>query len=331
MKKIKSILLIIVLLIIASGIILVYLAKISYNPNKKIIYGATFTESFAKYLEVDWRANYLALLDDLKVKYVRLPVFWDEIEPEKDMYNFADIDWQVSEAEKRDVRVILVLGRRQPRWPECHDPAWVQGEPYEAVRAKILQNIAKVVNRYKANKAVEIWQVENEPFLNFFGQCPKMSKKELLEEVNLVKSLDKRKVLITDSGELSTWYPGIKISDVFGTTLYRTTYNKYIGYWRYIFLPASYYRVKAYLWAKPLDAMYIAELQAEPWFPNGPKETPLAEQYKTMDAKQLIKNADYANKTNFYRAYFWGVEWWYWLKTKNNDGSVWEAARKYFK
>lgn len=330
MKKFKIILLIIVLLIIAISALLFYAAKISYNPNKKIIYGVTFTKSFAKYLDVDWRANYLALLEDLKVKYVRLPVFWDEIEPEKDMYNFADIDWQVSEAEKRDVRVILVLGRRQPRWPECHDPIWVQDQPYETVRAKIMQNIERVVNRYKANKAVEIWQVENEPFLDFFGECPKMSKKELVEEIDLVKSLDKRKVLITDSGELSAWYPGIKIGDVFGTTLYRTTYNKYIGYWRYIFVPASYYRVKAYLWGKPLDAMYIAELQAEPWFPNGPKETALAEQYKTMDAAQLVKNADYANQTNFYRAYFWGVEWWYWLKTKHNDASVWEAARKYF-
>jgi hypothetical protein len=313
--------------------ILVYyfLAKQSYNPNKKIIYGVTFSKSFAKYLDLDWRQNYLAILDDLQVRYIRLPVYWNEIEPEKDLYNFEDLDWQVAEAEKRDARLILVLGRRQPRWPECHDPAWVEGSDYQLVRTKILNNIQQVVNRYKASKAVEIWQVENEPFLEFFGQCPKMSKKELQEEISLVKSLDKRKVLITDSGELSTWYPGIKMGDLFGTTLYRVTYNKYIGYFRYIFVPASYYRIKAYLWQKPQEAVYVAELQAEPWFPQGPKDLPLAEHYKTMDARQLVKNAEYANKTNFYRAYFWGVEWWYWLKTAQKDKSVWEAARPYFK
>jgi hypothetical protein len=77
--------------------------------------------------------------------------------------------------------------------------------------------------------------------------------------------------------------------------------------------------------------MYIAELQAEPWFPQGPLQSPVAEHYKSMNAEQLVKNADYANQTNFYRAYFWGVEWWYWLKTTQKDSSVWEAARKYFK
>ena len=323
----------IIIFIFALSFFLAYyfLAQQSYNPNKKMVYGVTFTKSFAKYLDLNWQQAYLSILDDLQVRYLRISIYWDEIEPEKDLYNFKDIDWQVSEAEKKDAHLILVVGRRQPRWPECHDPVWVQGVDYKEVRTKILKNIELIVNRYKNSKAVELWQVENEPFLNFFGRCPKISKEELKEEVNLVKSLDKRKVMVTDSGELSTWYPSIKIGDVFGTTMYRTTYNKYLGYWHYFFMPASYYRIKAYLWHKPQEAMYIAELQAEPWFPDGPKESSLAEQYKTMNATQLIKNAEYANTTNFYRAYFWGVEWWYWLKTAQKDSSVWEAARQYFK
>ena len=326
----KKIIIIAIIVIIALIGLYIYLAKISYNPNRKITYGATFTKSFAKYLGLDWQQTYLAILDDLKVRYIRIPVFWNEIEPEKDLYNFKDIDWQINEAEKRDAHLILVVGRRQPRWPECHDPAWVQGTDYKEVRVKILKNIEMVVNRYKNSKAVDLWQVENEPFLDFFGKCPKISKKELKEEVSLVKSLDKRKVLVTDSGELSSWYPAIKMGDVFGTTLYRVTYNKYIGYFRYVFIPASFYRIKAFLWGQPQDASYIAELQAEPWFPNGPMGSTLAEQYKTMNANLLIKNAEYANQTNFYRAYFWGVEWWYWLKTTQKDNSVWEAAKKYF-
>ena len=331
MKNKKPILFMFIFIIAILIVLVVYWARLSYHPYKKIIYGVTFTKSFAKYLDLDWRAAYLAVLDDLQVKYVRLPVFWDEIEPEKNLYNFEDIDWQVAEAGERNAHLILVLGRRQPRWPECHDPAWVEGTDLKEVRVKILQNIEIIVKRYQKSKAVEIWQVENEPFLDFFGQCPKMSKKEVQEEINLVKSLDKRKILITDSGELSTWYPGIKMGDAFGTTLYRTTYNKYIGYWHYFFVPPSFYRIKAYLWNKPQEAMYISELQAEPWFPDGPKESSLIEQYKTMNAEQLVKNAEYANKTNFYRAYFWGVEWWYWLKTVNKDASVWQAASKYFK
>jgi hypothetical protein len=329
-KRTKRTLKVVFLVVISLAIAACALSVFTYNPNKKIVYGVTFSKKFAKQMDLDWRAAYLAVLDDLKVRYLRIPVYWEEIEPEKNLYNFQDLDWQIDEAAKRDAHIILVLGRRQPRWPECHDPAWVKGADETEIHSKILDNIKTIVNRYKNNKAIEIWQVENEPFLNFFGECPRITKQDIQEEVNLVRSLDKRHILLTDSGELSSWYPLIKMSDLFGTTLYRTTWNKYLGYWHYYFIFPSFYRVRAFLWGKPQEAMYVAELQAEPWFPHDPTGTPLEQQFKTMDAKKLRDNADFANKTNFYRAYFWGAEWWYWLKTVKGDSSVWEAARKYF-
>jgi hypothetical protein len=330
-SKAKKALFIIILGIIVLAGLYIWVADYTYQANRQITYGVTFSKEYAQYLGLDWKTAYIATLDDLKARYIRLPVYWDQLEAEKDLYNFENIDWQVSEASKRDARLILVLGRRQPRWPECHDPAWVEGAPTAEVKSKILKNIKLVVDRYKANTAVEIWQVENEPFLDFFGECPKLSKADLQEEINLVKKLDDRKVLLTDSGELSTWYPLIKMGDMFGTTMYRTTYNKYFGYWNYFFLPASYYRVKAYLWGKPMDATIVAELQAEPWFPEAPGITPLEDQLEIMNADKLKANAEYANQTNFYRAYFWGVEWWYWLKVKNNNSSLWDTAKQYFK
>lgn len=318
-----------VIVLICVGI--AYWAYSTYQPNRQTAYGVTFSKEFAQYLDLDWKQAYSAILNDLNVKYLRLPVYWNMIEPEKNIYNWEDIDWQVNEAAKKDVRLILVLGRRQPRWPECHDPVWVEDTDPQEVRAKLLQNMELIINRYKNNQAVEIWQIENEPFLDFFGRCPKISKKELQGEIDLVKKLDKRKILLTDSGELSTWYPLIKMGDMFGTTLYRTTYNKYFGYWNYFFLPSSFYRLKAAIWGKPLDATIVAELQAEPWFPEGPQQTDVDKQLKRMNADKLKANADYANKTNFYRTYFWGVEWWYWLKTAKGNSSVWDAAKPYFK
>lgn len=322
--------LILTIIIIGAGF-LYWAAANTYQPNRQIVYGVTYSKEFAQYLGLDWKQTYLSILGDLKVKYIRLPIYWDQIEAQKGSYYFTDTDWEVTEAAKRDVRLILVVGRRQPRWPECHDPVWVSQQSKAETRAQILQNIKLVVNRYKNTNAIEVWQVENEPFLNFFGHCPKISQADLQEEINLVKSLDKRKILLTDSGELSTWYPEIKMGDMFGTTLYRTTYNKYFGYWNYFFITPSFYRLKALLWGKPLDATIVAELQAEPWFPSAPATTPLAEQLKSMNADKLQANAEFANQTNFYRAYFWGVEWWYWLKTKQNNSSVWDAARQYFK
>jgi len=330
MFVLKIILLIILVLFVVGLIVMFVLARLSHNPNRQAVYGVTFSKSFAEHLQLDWKKVYTEMLDDLEVKYIRIPTYWDNVEPEQGKYNWDDIDWQIDEAEKREARVVLVVGRRQPRWPECHDPAWVEKLSHEQARAKILKNIELVVKRYKDRDVIEMWQVENEAFLDFFGECPKIKRKELQEEINQVKALDKRKILLTDSGELSTWYPLIKMGDLFGTTLYRTTYNKYIGYWKYFFVPPGFYRAKAYFWGKPQDATYVAELQAEPWFTDGPLNTPVSEHYKTMNAQQLIENAEYANDTGFARAYFWGIEWWFWLKTIQGDDSVWEAAKTYF-
>ena len=333
MKKISvgQIILTIIIVLIIMGIVgYILLAVASYDPNKEILYGVTFSKKFATHLGVDWQAAYLAMLDDLKVKHVRIPTYWEDIEPAMDNYDFSAIDWQLDEALKRQAKVVLVVGRRQPRWPECHEPDWVNKLSYADARARARKNIRVVVERYKDHEAVEMWQVENEPFLDFFGECPKMTKKELQEEIDIVRTLDDRPLLLTDSGELSIWYPLIKMGDYFGTTLYRTTYNKYIGYWHYFFVPASFYRVKAYVLGKPLESTFIAELQAEPWFSNGPLETPLSDHFKTMNVKQLQDNAEYARKTNFSRAYFWGIEWWYWLKTNMQDNTIWQTAKQYF-
>ncbi len=321
---------IVIVLLLILVIAYIILAIQTYEANPKMVYGVTFSKKFSQHLKLDWQDNYQAILDDLQVKYIRIPTYWEDIEPTQDQYDFSAIDWQLDEAQKCDVKIVLVVGRRQPRWPECHEPDWVnQLSPADA-RARARKNIRVVVERYKDHPAVEMWQVENEPFLDFFGECPKMSKKELQEEIDIVRALDDRPILLTDSGELSSWYPVIKMGDYFGTTLYRITYNKYIGYWEYFFLPSSFYRVKAAIFGKQQQNLLIAELQAEPWFPRGPLETPIDVHYHSMNARQLIKNAEYAKKTNFARAYFWGAEWWYWLKTVHNDASVWQAAKKYF-
>ena len=163
-------------LIIIFVLIFYYFASISYDPFKEPVYGVTFSKKFAQQMNLDWKEVYLAMLDDLKVKYVRIPTYWEDIEPEKDQYDFSDIDWQLEQAKARNVKVILVLGRRQPRWPECHDPKWVELETKDEVREEILEMITKVINRYKYYDIIEMWQVENEPFLDFFGECPKLAK-----------------------------------------------------------------------------------------------------------------------------------------------------------
>ena len=92
-KIIKIVLAVIIILIIIFLITFYVLAKKSYDPNRQIIYGVTFSPKFAEYMGINWQEAYLAMLDDLKVRYIRIPTYWEKIEPVKGQYDFSEIDW----------------------------------------------------------------------------------------------------------------------------------------------------------------------------------------------------------------------------------------------
>lgn len=291
--------------------------------------GVNFSKSYTEYLGLDWKKAYIDILDDLKIKNVRLSAPWNEIEPSPNQWNFSDLDWQVAEASKRDIDIVMVLGRRTPHWPECHDPQWIKALPQPILSDDQLAMMKEIINRYKNNEHIKIWQVENEPLLNLFGVCPPSDLDFLRKEIAFVKTLDSRPVLITDSGELSLWLVAAKLGDLFGTTLYRVTYNPWFGY-AYYHLPPAFYRFKSWLVSRSVDEVFVAELQAEPWAPGGILNLPLEEQALSMDAERLRNHVNYVKRTGFAGAYLWGAEWWLWLKDKKNDSTLWEEAKSIF-
>lgn len=303
-----------------------------YSPrNSHVTYGVTFSKPFSEYMGLDWQANYLALLDDLKVRRLRIPVYWTEIEKTQGDYTFDDIDWQIEEAGKRGAKILFVVGQKQPRWPECHIPAWVNGMSDAEREAEIEETMTTVINRYKDNPSIAAWQVENEPFLPY-GECPVITKDLLDKEIAIVRKLDpSRPIVITDSGELSTWYDAASRADVLGTTLYRIVWNDQLGYVHYP-ISSLFYRFKAafIMYFTDVQRIIIVELQGEPWGPGLIMDMPLEEQYESMNAEQFRKNIEFVKDVEFSEAYLWGGEWWYWLKTVKGDDSMWEAARKIF-
>lgn len=306
-----------------------------YKYPEKIEYGVSFSPSFAQYLNLDWQKTYIEILDDLEVKNIRIPGYWSIIEKEQNKDDFSKLDFMVSEAEKRGVEAILVLGVRQPRWPECHIPAWAKSLSVGERQEKILQFINKVVQRYKLSQAVKFWQVENEPLLSSFGKgCDAPDKKFLISEVDLVKSMDTRPIIVTDSGELGFWVTAMRLSDIFGTTLYRTVYNPIFGYSRYPILPYLY-NIKSSLVKKLTSSAskrtIIIELQSEPWFINGELlSMSISEQLKLFPVHKLKDNVDFAQKTGFDEMYLWGVEWWYFM-AQNGHPEYLQYAKTLFR
>lgn len=323
-------------LLLASIVILIILLFVYFNlPGQKerqdVLAGITFSYRQAEALGLDWKETYLALLDDMKVREIRLPVYWNMVESQKGVYDYSLVDWQLDEAKKRDARVILTVGQRVPRWPECHIPEWANAS--DALRKeKLVEFVGKTVERYKTRSEIELWQIENEAFLPFFGECPKLDVAVLDKELETARIIDpSRQILMSDSGELSTWFSAAGRGDVFGTTMYRDIYKPGVGYYRYPIGP-NFFKFKEALvrFFTEQKNFYVIELQAEPWGPGWIGSMPLEEQFKTMDETKLVDTFRYAQRVGFPRIYLWGAEWWYFLKEKQHYGAVWEAARGIF-
>lgn len=299
-----------------------------------VTYGISFNQNHATSLGLDWKTAYQAMLEELQPRYIRIAAMWSEIEKEKGTYDFADIDWMMNLAEEHHVQVTLVVGQKAPRWPECHIPNWVDNQSYtpEQMREFISTYMTSVVHRYQHHSALEIWQVENEPFIPFeFGECDHYRADLVSEEIALVKNLDpKHPILITDSGELSTWRQSSRAGDYFGTTLYRIVRTPTGRIWTYDWLPAVVYRLKAALWGRNTNTMFVSELQAEPWFTgDGAEHTSVEEQEKTMNPVRLKKHLEFVTHIGVPRAYLWGVEWWYFMKNTKGDDRYWNIVQQY--
>lgn len=297
-------------------------------------YGVSFSRFHADELKLDWKAVYLAILDDLGVRSFRFSAHWPLTEPQENVFNFKELDFQINEAKKRNASVILAVGRRLPGWPECHDPQWVLGKDEKLRNDSLLKYIETVVNRYKNYDNIKYWQVENEPFLSFFSRslCGQLDKQFLQQEIDLVKKLNPtRSVMITDSGEFGDWLRAYKTGDVFGTSMYLYVWNRTIGPMRYPVIPA-FFRIKKNVvnliyGKKPSN---VIELSSEPWLLKPIIETQMDVLLNRMGIDKFNEMIDFSAQTGFDKFYLWGVEWWYWMK-QNGHSEFWDRAKELFK
>ncbi len=305
---------------LASIIVLIFLGQLIFDSvyrfPQKITYGVSFSPKYARYLGLDWKQTYINSLD-LGIKNFRIPTYWSEIEKKLEEFSFEDIDFMLSEAQKKQAKIILVVGLRQPRWPECYVPSWAKNLSKQEKNQKILQFIEKTVDRYKDDPSVWAWQVENEPLLPFFGEgCTSPDQNFLKTEVEQVRRLSSKSIIVTDSGELGFWVKPMSLSDIFGTTVYRKAYDPVLGYKVYPILPYLY-NIKssvARIFAPSNKKTIIAELQAEPWLSQKDlSEGSPAKQAQIFSMNDFKNYIDYAKKTGFDEAYLWGVEWWYFM------------------
>jgi hypothetical protein len=299
--------------------------------------GVSFVPDYASYLGVNPEQTMDALINDLHVKNFRLTSYWSDIEPTKGNYDFSQLDWEFQKADAAHAKITLSIGLRQPRWPECHQPSWVNTNDPESDWVPELENyMSAVINRYKSNPALQSYQLENEFLLQGFGTCTNSTRDRdrLIAEYNLVTKLDPaHPVIISRSDNAIGWPINQPKPSEYGISIYRRVWSAPIGrYLEYPF-PAWYYGFLAgveKLWSG--KDMIIHEMQAEPWAPQNSTipEISLAEQNKSFNAKRFSQEIGFVKATGMHSVYYWGAEYWYYRKVVLHDPSVWNVAKQNF-
>lgn len=306
------------------------------QKGKPINLGVSFIPDYASYLGVNPQKTMDALID-IGVRNFRLTSYWNDIEPTKGRYDFSQLDWEFAKAEAAGAKIILTVGLRQPRWPECHEPKWVDiSHPVGQWQSELESYMQAVVSRYRSNPALASYQLENEYFLKGFGTCTDMSRERLVSEYNLVKRLDLHHPIIIGRSNNGLGTPiGQPTPDEFSISIYQRVWDATVTR-RYIQYPFPSWWYATLAGVQKLTTgknMMIAELQAEPWPPHGKNipDVSLSEQNKSFNADRLRSTVKFAEQTGMKDINLWGAEYWYYRMQVLHDPSVWDTARGIFR
>lgn len=106
---------------------------------------------------------------------VRLPIYWEAVQPTPDLLDFTSVDSLLAviaahnSTAVRPAHVVLSIGARNFLWPELHTPAWAgpREQPYitQAQSGAAYRSYFDAsISRYRTLPFLYAWQVENEPF-----------------------------------------------------------------------------------------------------------------------------------------------------------------------
>ncbi len=305
------------------------------QASKPLELGVSFVPDYAQYLGVEPKETMDSLIG-IGVKQFRLVSYWSDVEPSQGQYDFSQLDWQFQKAEAAGAGVSLSVGLRQPRWPECHPPSWIDTtKPSSQWQPQLETYMAAVISRYRSSPALQSYQLENEFYLNNFGTCTNSDQSRLDSEFSLLKRLDtKHPVILTRSDNIPHWPPDNPPSELRGISVYRRIWDANLTHRYFTYpLPSWYYSFLAGVQKlKTGQDSVLHELQTEAWAPNGQILTQISldEQNKSFDASRFRDSVEFGKQTGLKHIDLWGSEYWYYRLKVLHDPSVWNVAKDEF-
>jgi hypothetical protein len=287
----------------------------------KMKYGFSLSKGQCDWLGVNYK-DILNKLKDTKLNVVRLGLYWNEIEKEKDVYDFSEAEEIVNYASSLGYEIILTVGAKAPRWPEFYIPEYllseyknVQSIPEEILSPRLLKFLEASVLRFKDVRSITTWQVENEPLDASGPHQISLSSALLQQEIDLVRSLDTRPILVT------IWGNDMKKRNTL-KKLYKLTGVDLAGFDLYPKRPMFFRFSKPDLKSKDILEMNVelknngivpimTELQAEPW-EEGFDYTQYPERIKSISLEQIQKNISEYKDLGYETILLWGIEYCEW-------------------
>lgn len=299
---------------------------------KGIRYGITWSIPYAQFLGVDSQDGLEAVLSDMDIKHVRIPAYWPLIEPTPDLLQTDWLQAQLDIVQKHGAKATVVLGARQPRWPECWIPDWALALTEDEQKAAQLVYIDHVFETIKDHPAVGAWQIENEATLRSFMKCRGNDNAFVKKEIDLIRAMEQsrpnpRPIVTTESGELTSWLTFATRVDRVGFSTYRVVRQSSGNVFRYSLIPPWFYSRKALLTSWILKDTYVSEFQMEPWATTDIRYATQADNDETFSVRDVEKHFDFAERMNYQQIDLWGAEWWYWMKTQQGNEGYWNAIK----
>ena len=251
--------------------------------------------------------------------------YWDRVQPTgPESFQFEELDRQLEILAQNNKTATLVLGIRQPRWPECHRPAWAEQLDPSLQDYYLLQFIRETVNRYESSSVISSWQLENEASNRLFGICPEFDAELFNAEYELVDSLSNNPIRINASNQ-SGWPVRGPVGDRTGFSIYKEAYFDAFGRqnaWNFWYVPSWWHSFRAAMVELQHDTTsFVHELQTEPWGPDATVNLPQAVQRDLFPPDELERNIKFAEQTGMKDIWLWGVEWWYYQDETHGNSS----------
>jgi hypothetical protein len=313
--------------------------------------GTSFSPLRATNLGLDYQAAFQQL-EAMHFRVIRLSAYWNEV----DAYGYDELDWLTAEAERTGQPIVLSVGMKGLGWPEFYVPAGAFTGPVPAdgrdvtqdlgLRTAALEFVEDTVVRYRHNRALYAWQIENEPFNRAGPSHWWISPAFVSDEIDAARSFDDRHrpVIVNAFGHFNLFFDeasnrnGLDLrrllgfegdsaekeslavldrGDILGLDVYTGIGYQFMG-GNHLSHAGSDWPDQVARWRTLAQAQgkqaWITEAQAEPWeasmstFANPKSVSPQA--IRTMFGS--LKDVGYST------ILLWGSEYWLW-RAANGD------------